>query len=425
MTSTKNAEPMPLRAASRSSWYAELGPAGKRAFNASFAGWVTDAFDFMVFSFVLASLIDLWGLDRGQAGLLGTVTLIFSSIGGWIAGILADRYGRVKVLQGTILWFSFCTVAIGFAQNFEQIFVLRALQGLGFGGEWAVGAVLIGEIVAPAHRGKAVGLVQSGWAVGWGGAAILYSIAFSVLPESLAWRSLFWVGILPALLVLYIRKHVPEPAVFAHVDAAAKHGARRPPVWTIFSRAQRRRTLLAALLCTGIQGGFYAMSTWLPAFLKIERHLSVLDTGAYLFVIIAGSFCGYVVGAYLSDYWGRRRNFMLFSALSLVSVCVYLALPLSNAQMLWLGFPLGFSSCGIFSGVGAYLTELFPSGCRANAQSFTYNFGRGIGALFPSLVGALSHSIGLATAIAIFSGAAYGVVLLTVLLLPETKAQSL
>ncbi|RQS15825.1 MFS transporter [Burkholderia sp. Bp8998] len=425
MTPTTNTEEVSQRPVLRSSWYGALDPAGKRAFKAAFAGWATDAFDFMVFSFVLASLIDLWGLDRGKAGLLSTVTLIFSSVGGWIAGILADRYGRVKVLQGTILWFSVCTLAIGFAQNFEQIFVLRALQGLGFGGEWAVGAVLIGEIVAPAHRGKAVGLVQSGWAIGWGCAAILYSIAFSILPESLAWRSLFWVGIVPALLVLYVRKHVPEPDVFVRTDAARKQGARQPPVWAIFSRSQARRTVLAALLCTGIQGGFYAMSTWLPAFLKIERHLSVLDTSAYLFVIIVGSFCGYVVGAYLSDLWGRRRNFMLFSALSLVSVCLYLTLPLSNAQMLWLGFPLGFSSCGIFSGVGAYLTELYPSNFRANAQSFTYNFGRGIGALFPSLVGLLSHSLGLALAIAIFSGAAYGVVLLAVLLLPETKATSL
>jgi MFS family permease len=429
MTPAKHAEQVSQPAVFRPSWYAQLSPQGKRAFTASFAGWATDAFDFMVFSFVLASLINLWGLDRAQAGLLGTVTLIFSSIGGWAAGMLADRYGRVRVLQGTILWFSVCTLLIGFAQNFEQIFFLRALQGLGFGGEWAVGAVLIGEIIAPEHRGKAVGLVQSGWAIGWGGAAILYSVAFSVLPESLAWRSLFWVGVLPALLVLYIRRHVPEPEVFAqahtHADAARSQRAQGPSVWTIFSRSLLRRTVLASLLCTGIQGGFYAMSTWLPAFLKIERHLSVLDTGAYLFVIVIGSFCGYVAGAYLSDYWGRRRNFMLFSGLSLVSVGLYLTLPLSNAQMLWLGFPLGFSSCGIFSGVGAYLTELYPSESRANGQSFTYNFGRGIGALFPSLVGMLSHSTGLAMAIAIFSGAAYGVVLLAVLQLPETKGATL
>lgn len=427
MTSTRNIEPVASSSAARTTWYAGLGPSGKRAFTASFAGWVTDAFDFMVFSFVLASLIDVWKLDRSEAGLLSTVTLIFSSIGGWIAGLLADRYGRVKVLQGTIIWFSVCTLAIGFAGNFEQVFFLRALQGLGFGGEWAVGAVLIGEIVAPEHRGKAVGFVQSGWAIGWGAAAILYGVAYSVLPEAIAWRSLFWAGILPALLVLYIRRHVPEPEVFERARAARAREVRggRSSVWAIFSPSIRRTTVLAALLCTGMQGGFYAMSTWLPAYLKIERHLSVIDTSAYLFVIIAGSFCGYIAGAYLSDYWGRRRNFIVFSALALASVYAYLTLALTNAQMLWLGFPLGFSSCGIFSGIGAYLTELYPSEHRANGQGFTYNFGRGVGALFPSLVGVLSHSTSLAMAIAIFSGAAYGVVLLAIMLLPETKGASL
>ncbi|NYE59647.1 MFS family permease [Duganella sp. 1224] len=407
------------------SWYAQLRPEGKRAYIAAFGGWVADAFDFMVFSFVLATLLELWHLDRGQAGLLGTVTLLCSSLGGWIAGVLADRYGRVKVLQGTILWFSFSTLAIGFAQNFEQVFVLRALQGLGFGGEWAVGAVLVGEIVAPAHRGKAVGLVQSGWAIGWGCAAIFYSVAFSLLPEALAWRSLFWISILPAFLVLYIRRYVPEPEVFIQAHAVGKQDAKRPSLWAIFSPPLLRRTVLASLLCTGIQGGYYAMFTWLPTVLKLERHLSVLNTGAYLLVIIVGSFCGYLVGAFLADYLGRRLNFMLFALLSLVSVCLYLNLPLSNSQMLWLGFPLGFASCGIFSGVGAYLTELYPSELRATGQSFTYNFGRGIGALFPALVGVLSHVVGMSAGIAIFSGTAYAVVFLTVLLLPETKGARL
>lgn len=160
-------------------WYKELSVTERRTFVGAFGGWAVDALDFMVFTFVISTLINLWGIDKGQAGMLGTVTLLFSALGGWLAGILADRYGRVRVLQYTILWFSVCTVAIGFAQNFEQLFVLRALQGLGFGGEWAVGSVLMGEIVRAQHRGKAVGTVQSGWAVGWGAAAILYTLAFA------------------------------------------------------------------------------------------------------------------------------------------------------------------------------------------------------------------------------------------------------
>jgi len=432
---TNGAHPAAQRSQWNLAWYRGLNLEGRRAFHAAFGGWAVDAFDFMVFSFVISSLITVWGIDRGTAGLLGTVTLLFSSIGGWIAGILADRYGRTRVLQGTILWFSACTVAIGFAQSFEQVFVLRALQGLGFGGEWAVGAVLIGEIIAPKDRGKAVGVVQSGWAVGWGLAAIAYSVAFSLLPEQMAWRCLFWIGVLPAFLVLYVRRHVKEPEIFLRIKAAERAGgaggaegddtARKSSAWAIFSPSLLRTTIVASILCTGMQGGYYAMSTWLPTYLKVERHLSVLNTSGYLLVIILGSFCGYVGGAYLTDFWGRRKNFIVFSALSVVSIYLYLRLPLTNTQMLFLGFPLGFSACGVFSGVGAYLTELYPSANRANGQSFTYNFGRGIGALFPSLVGMLSQTTSLATAIAIFAGTAYGAVLLMTLLLPETKGQAL
>ncbi|WP_454725568.1 MULTISPECIES: MFS transporter [Cupriavidus] len=406
-------------------WYRELNKTERRTFIGAFGGWAVDALDFMVFTFVISTLMTLWGIEKGQAGMLGTVTLLFSAAGGWLAGILADRYGRVRILQYTILWFSACTVAIGFAQNFEQLFVLRALQGLGFGGEWAVGSVLMGEIVRAEHRGKAVGTVQSGWAVGWGAAAILYTIAFSVLPPDWAWRSLFWIGILPAFLVLYIRKHVPEPEVFQRTRAKARAGAPRMSFWTIFSPALLKTTIVTAVLCTGVQGGYYAITTWLPTFLKTERQLSVLNTGGYLMVIIAGSFCGYIVGAYLADKLGRRANLQIFSILSAISVYLYTQLPLTDSQMLLLGFPLGFAASGIFSGIGAYLTELFPSEVRATGQGFAYNFGRGVGALFPSLVGFLSQSHGLGWAIGAFATGAYTAVILTALLLPETKGRVL
>lgn len=240
-------------------WFKELKPAERHAFVAAFGGWALDALDFMVFTFVISTLITLWGIDRGQAGMLGTVTLLFSAVGGWCAGILADRYGRVRVLQFTILWFSVCTVLIGFSQNFTQIFVLRALQGLGFGGEWAVGSVLMGEIVRSEFRGRAVGTVQSGWAIGWALAALLYGLAFSLLPEQVAWRSLFWFGVLPALLVLYVRRKVPEPAIFAETQRL--RATRTVRFTEIFAPDLLRTTALASLLCTGVQGGYYAITT--------------------------------------------------------------------------------------------------------------------------------------------------------------------
>ena len=406
-------------------WYRQMNKTERRTFVAAFGGWALDALDFMVFTFVITTLITVFQIDKAQAGMLATVTLLFSAIGGWLAGVLADRFGRVRILQATILWFSVCTVLIGFAQNFEQIFVLRALQGLGFGGEWAVGSVLMGEIVRTEYRGRAVGTVQSGWAIGWAVAALCYTASFSLLPETYAWRVLFWIGVIPALFVLFIRKNVPEPALFERTRKQEAAAAQRTSAWAIFSPSLIKTTALAALLCTGVQGGYYAVTTWLPTFLKTERHLSVIGTGGYLLVIILGSFIGYLTGAYLTDRLGRRANLLIFAVLSGVTIYAYTQLQLSNDQMLILGFPLGFAASGIFSGMGAYLTELFPSAVRANGQGFAYNFGRGFGALFPSLVGYLAKTSGLGAAIGMFAGGAYLVVLITALLLPETKGREI
>ncbi|ANC45853.1 MFS transporter [Pandoraea pnomenusa] len=406
-------------------WYRQMNKTERRTFIAAFGGWALDALDFMVFTFVITTLITIFNIDKAQAGMLATVTLLFSAIGGWLAGVLADRFGRVRILQATILWFSICTILIGFAQSFEQIFVLRALQGLGFGGEWAVGSVLMGEIVRTEYRGRAVGTVQSGWAIGWAVAALCYTVSFSVLPETYAWRALFWIGVIPALFVLFIRKHVPEPELFERTRKREAASATRTSALAIFSPALIKTTALSALLCTGVQGGYYAVTTWLPTFLKTERHLSVIGTGGYLLVIILGSFIGYLTGAYLTDRLGRRANLLIFAVLSGVSIYAYTQFQLSNDQMLILGFPLGFAASGIFSGMGAYLTELFPSAVRANGQGFAYNFGRGIGALFPSLVGYLAKTSGLGTAIGMFAGGAYLVVLITAFLLPETKGREI
>ena len=403
--------------------FRELTPVERRTFWAAFGGWTLDALDYMIYTFVIVTLVGLWGIDRGQAGLLGTVTLLFSAIGGWAAGALADRFGRVRILQISIIWFSVCTFLVGFSQNFEQIFVLRALQGLGFGGEWAVGSVLIGEIVRSDFRGRAVGVVQSGWAIGWGLAAVLYTVAFTLLPEDIAWRSLFWFGALPALLVLYIRKHIPEPDIF--VETKRIRQTQKSHFTEIFSPKLIKTTVLAALMCTGIQGGYYAVTTWLPTYLSAERGLSVIGTGSYLFVIILGSFIGYLCGAWLTDRLGRRANILIFAVLSGFSVYLYTQVPLNDSAMLVAGFPLGFAASGIFSSLGAYLTELYPSRVRGSGQGFCYNFGRGVGALFPTLVGYLSEQVGLGFAIGAFAGGAYLAVILVALSLPETRGKQL
>src|SRR5437868_3215937 len=203
------------------SFWSDMSGRERRTFGACFGGWALDGMDFQFYSFVIPSLIAEWHLTRAQAGTLQTTTLLVSAAGGWIAGLLADRIGRVRTLQITILWFALFTGLSGLAQNYGQLLAARALMGLGFGGEWAAGAVLMGEAIAARHRGKVVGTVQSGWALGWGAAAILYTVVFRKLPEQTAWRVLFLAGIAPALLVFYIRRYVEEPEIFPAARAQA------------------------------------------------------------------------------------------------------------------------------------------------------------------------------------------------------------
>lgn len=392
---------------------------------ATFLGWGLDGMDVMVYSFVIPTLIAAWHITKAQAGLLGTVALLVSSVGGWLAGLLADRFGRTRVLQLTILWFALFTFLSGFTNSFWQLLVIRGLQGLGFGGEWAVGSVLMGEAIRAQYRGKAVGTVQSGWAIGWGVTAVSYAVLFSLLPAAVAWRTMFWIGILPALLVFYIRRQVPEPEVFQRTRARAASLGKSRNFLEIFSPAILGTTLLTALLAVGAQGGYYAITTWLPTYLKTARGLSVLNTGAYLFVVIAGSFIGYLVSAWLTDQLGRKRTLVLYALCSLLAVAAYTYLSISNSVMLVLGFPLGFFASGVFSPIGSFFTELFPSRVRGSGQGFSYNVGRGIGALFPTLVGLLSARLGLGDAISIFAVIAYVTMVLATLLLPETKGREL
>jgi MFS family permease len=415
----------PPPGSSGSSWFAQLSPPERSTLIATFGGWALDGLDVMVYTFVIPSLIAAWHISQGQAGLLGTAALLISAVGGWLAGTLADRYGRARILQLTILWFAFFTFLSGFTQSFTQLLITRGLQGLGFGGEWAVGSVLMGEVIRAEHRGKAVGTVQGGWAIGWGLAAIFYTVLFRTLPEAVAWRAMFWIGILPALLVFYIRRRVPEPQIYTETRRKVEDSGAHTSFFELFSPQVLEVTLLTSLLATGAQGGYYAITTWLPTFLKTQRKLSVMNTSGYLIVVIVGSFVGYMVGAYLTDRMGRKKTLILYAVCSFLTVIAYTYLPIANAVMLVLGFPLGFFASGVFSPIGAFFTELFPSHLRGSGQGFSYNFGRGIGALFPTLVGFLSVRLTLGPAIAIFAAGAYLIMILGTLLLPETRGKEL
>lgn len=406
------------------SWYKHSTPHERHAFWGCFAGWGLDALDVQMFTLAIPAIIAVYGISHTQAGAISSATLISSAFGGWVAGALSDRIGRVRALQVTILWFAGFTFLCAFAQNFPELLILKALQGFGFGGEWAVGAVLMAESIRTEYRGKAMGAVQSAWAVGWAAAVLLYAAVFSWLPSGTAWRAMFGAGLLPALLVIYVRRNLKEPECVASTRTVPDISG-LTQVARVFQPRVFKTTLIATVLGTGAHGGYYAIMTWLPTFLAKERHLSVLNTGGYLAVVIFAFWCGCMASAHLLDRIGRRRNIALFAFCCIVTVLGYVMLPLSNTEMLVLGFPLGFFSAGIPASLGALFNELYPADMRGAGVGFCYNFGRIASACFPALVGYMSNSMSLGVAIGVDAAIAYGVAMVAVLLLPETRSRRL
>jgi len=405
-------------------WLRDLNARERRTMAACFGGWALDAFDVQMYSFVIPTVIALWGLSHGEAGLIGTVTLLISSFGGWFPGTLADRFGRVRMLQITILWYSVFTFLCAFAQNFEQLFVLRALHGFGFGGEWAAGAVLMGEVIRDKYRGRGVGLVQTGWAIGWGTSALVYTGLYSFLPEAIAWRVLFAIGLLPAVFVFWIRRHIDEPEIFQ------ERRRKRPAVgvghlFSAFRGPHLWTTIKVSLMVADAQGGGYAMGIWMPTYLKTVRGLSAPSTGGFLLVQIFGALLGFLLGTYLSDLIGRKWTFLLSAIGTLVMVAIYMVVPMGNTTLLFLGIPLFMILIMKFPPMGPFMTELYPTEVRGTGQGFCYNAGRGIGALFPALVGFLSDTMSLGAAIVVFSSIASGIMILMLMTLPETRGRGL
>ena len=405
-------------------WYRTMPPRGRKAFIGAVGGYGLDSYDFQVLPLSLAAIAAAFQLSTGQAGLLTTVTLVVSAIGGALAGSLIDRIGRVRTLQLTVAVYAVFTFACAFAPNYPTLLIFRALQGLGFGGEWAAGAILVAEYAQARHRGRAVAYVQSAWALGWGLAVIVYTIVFGLLPDEIAWRVLFATGALPALLLVWIRRNLADsPQVERRRERTE---GERGSFGAIFSGPLLRTTLFASLLATGVQGGYYTLATWLPTYLSKSRGLNVVGTGGYLAILITGAWLGYVTGGILTDRLGRKRNIQLFSALSVVFMLSYtLVPPGANTVVLLLGFPLGFCTSAIFSGFGSFLSELYPTEFRGTGQGFTYNFGRAVGAIFPTAVGFLaSTSLGLAGGM-MFGALGYALAVLALFGLPETRGREL
>lgn len=420
-------------------------------------GWALDAFDAMLYSLVLTQLMRDFGMSKTTSGLLGTLTLLASGIGGVAFGFLADRVGRKRALMLSILTYSVCSFASGLATSVLMLAVARFILGLGMGGEWNTGATLVAETWPTEFRAKAISIVQSSWALGFAVAALVAG----PVSRYFGWRAVFFVGILPALLTLWIQRSVPESDMweeqermrwprsnmkFPGRDAATRNAVESEaasyvsaptvesdPNAASFSRIFQppfvKRTF--ALLLFNFFGMFawWGLFTWLPPYLSLPaehggRGLGVMGTTTLLVVLnLFGMFPGYLSFGWVADHLGRRKAFLLYTLAAALLVPLYAAAR-SPGALLVLGTAAAFFGTGIFSGSGIIGSEIFPTSVRARALGFTYNGARTMSSVAPLVIGRVGQTRGLSWA---FSLCAAGYLLAAVMTtqLPETKGKPL
>ena len=394
-------------------FYRESTPEQRRSLLAASLGWMLDSMDVQLYALILLDVMQSLDIDKGTGGLLASFTLLSSAAGGVLFGILADRIGRTRALMASILVYSVFTAACGLSQNVLQLAVFRILLGFGMGGEWACGAALVAETWPPQHRGKAMGIMQSAWAVGYGAAAVVTAI---VLPN-FGWRAVFFVGILPALVTLWIRRSVPEPEIW--LRSRERTDEEHISIWTIFAPPYLRSTLLITFMNAGTMFAWWGLFTWIPSYLRLPPEeggagLTIVGSSVWIIVLTVGQWFGYVTFGFVADAIGRKRAYLIYLLTAAVLVPIYGGTRNPTA-LLVLGPFLAFFGTGYFSGFGTISAELFPTRIRATAQGLTYNIGRIASAAAPFIVGQLAKTYGLGMAFNVTAAA----------FLPETRGKSL
>jgi MFS family permease len=416
-------------------WWRAADRAARRALVAASLGWALDAFDVMLFSLTLAAVIADLGLTKAQAGALGSVTLLGGAAGGLIFGHVADRYGRTRALIASVLLYSVFTAACGLSSTLWQFALCRALLGLGMGGEWASGAALVAETWPARHRGRALAYMQSSWAVGFAAAAMVVGL---VLPRW-GWRAVFFVGLLPALFTLWVRRSVEEPAVWLASRetrrqarlAGAAGGAGGAPAGRfadVFRGRMLRLTAAVTFMNACALFAWWGLNSWVPAYLSLPPAQGGvgLRTETMSWFVVAmqvGMWLGYVSFGYFSDAVGRKRVYVAYLLAASVLLPLYGVVG-SPAALLVLGPFVAFFGTGYYSGFGAVTAEIYPTAVRATAQGFTYNLGRVASAAAPFTVGRLATARGFDAAFAL-AGAVFLLAALAWVWIPETQGREL
>jgi MFS family permease len=383
-------------------WFRTITPLQWKTLVAAFLGWMLDAMDFVLYLMALTTLQNVFHYGPDIAGLLATIALVASAGGGLLFGLVADRFGRARALMATIVLFSLGSLGTATAQDLLQLILWRAVVGLGVGGEWSSGAVLVSETWPPEHRDKAISIMQSGWALGY----ILAAVAAAVILPWLGWRWLFVVGALPALLVLWARRAVPEPELWlARRQRPGRAGNR---LAALFSSALVGRTVLGTLLMGSVLFGYWGVFAWFPAFLASPTDqggagMSIVGSLGWIIALQLGAFAGYLSFGFIADRVGRRWAFGGFLVAAAILVPIYGQMTASPAALMVLGPLLGFFGHGYLSLFGALFAELFPTDVRATAQGLCYSSARLLSALAPYTIGALAKVHGIGTALGMTS----------------------
>jgi SHS family lactate transporter-like MFS transporter len=414
-------------AAKTAPWWHEVTPAQWRAFWAVFLGWIVDSFDFNILAFIVIDIQKSFTVDRALAGALGTVTLFMRLAGGTIAGTLADKYGRKLPLTLSIIWFSIFAALCGFSSSYAMLFALRALFGLGMGGEWAAGMPLVLEHWPTKLRGIASGLMLGGWYWGYLFASATFQFIyplFSGTPD-LAWRTMFWVCVIPALLTLWIRTGVPESPVWLERQRQLRESgaaAREPKLSTlrIFNADLLGTTIQTTLVIGSFMCIYYSLNFWYPTFLRDAGR----QTLPYLAAFNLGAIAGTAVWGRLSEgRLGRRGAFTATLVLGVASLPMFLY-GAGTTTLVIGALTMGFFGMGVWGMAPAYTVERFPTAVRGVGPGFCYHAGAAMGAVMPTLLGAMQdRGISAVTGMSATMVASAVLAMVAVWIGPETRGR--
>ncbi|NBD24855.1 MFS transporter [Paenibacillus glycinis] len=383
----------------------------RNVFWAAGFGWMFDAMDVGLLSFILVALRKDWGLTAQEAGLLGTVNLVGMAIGAVLGGYLADRIGRRPVFLFTLVVFGAFSFGSAFAGGLGIMLALRFLMGVGLGAELPVASTLVNEFAPPETRGRMVVLLESFWAAGWILAAVL---AYFVIPP-FGWRVAVAVGALPILLAIWIRREVPESPQFRPKQE------RRTRIRELFT-TYKRETIALWAVWFAIAFSYYGMFLWLPSVL-VDKGFSMIQSFRYVLLMTLAQLPGYFAASYLVEKWGRKATLAAFLILS-GAMALCFGFSQSTGTLLLTGALLSFFNLGAWGALYAYTPENYPTAIRAAGAGFAAGFGRIGSVAAPYLVGVLVQAkIGYASIFGVFAA----VLLIGTLMLlgfgVETKAR--